>query len=784
MSAAGAGGGQGELNKQLIDAIEAGNYDTATRILFKPGFTGRFSIINDGYDGRYALNVAVEKGAPLSFITRLVTKYHASPNHFQNGVTPLYLAIKAKNSELIQVLVENGTDLRLSSIDAEVRDRLSPISQAVLQNDQELVSYLVGKGGDINQAWASYDRSNADTYNKLSRNYQKYGEALGYSPLYYAVRAINYDMVNHLIGLGAKVNNYISDRKSQQDLITTVLEEYDNENDTQEMIDYLLDRGAIVKPAHLGDAYYKGYHYLVNIFSKRLFDANNLNAELNIDYVEPALPPGGDVVDYDTFRLTFVEGIPIITIPRGTLLYNVFYISEYKDEDNLLKILSGILPPSARTKLEGNTLNINYCYDKFMGKYFYANPVGGVCLELEGGAVNCLAAFETRREMRFALLMTPGNYHRKVGEHPKNLKYNCDKTPAKDCACSVNAQGKCSYAYDYDTCLSSQFLFENRLDGHIAIAGQDSFADTMRKVEEVFYSDKRIPYVFRKMTELFFSGCGSIDDRTGIGNANNHGNRKYSAFPELVIQIFGTNWYNDMDSKRDTISIPLPPAHTENDRFNRLAGVLARINKTGRLAPGVETPLKLICVSTLKKLYNIEKGVKYKYGFEDHRGTNMEIYYNMLQSYLSGDIRYIVDRRTGFLIREGMNLNVSINGDIRPYVELSLEGSGPADGKTLLERSVITRAHGCGVWEGNCLLPAYNRLVGGRRRPRRRQVGSGKTLKNNGRGSGNRKNTKRVRRGQGTTFINDYISGKNQEKYKLSAAAEEMLDLFTEASAE
>jgi hypothetical protein len=187
--------------------------------------------------------------------------------------------------------------------------------------------------------------------------------------------------------------------------------------------------------------------------------------------------------------------MPVITIPKGSLLFNSYKAPDFDDisvkyntvgtTNNIIKFLVGLFPMKTNVNITDDHIEIESCLDHLSQKFFYTNPVGGIALSKE--SYNITAAFETKRDIRLALLMSPGPHHRLVSDHSELMP--CSKIPVSQCACSIEGKGvdkKCTYGYEYDVCMHPEFLQENNLDGHIAIASGDTYESHMYKFDSIF----------------------------------------------------------------------------------------------------------------------------------------------------------------------------------------------------------------------------------------------------------------------------------------------------------
>ncbi len=517
--------------------------------------------------------------------------------------------------------------------------------------------------------------------------------------------------------------------------------------------------------------------------------ANNIFTNLTMNnYVPPALNANPSV-PFDSYKLERVENMLIMTIPKGTLLYNSHTMDKAMTETSALKMYGGTLPMSTTAKVEGDELVLESCIDQFSGKFFYSNPAGGPGLgSVTTGEFNICNVFETKRPMRFAVLMTPSNLHRKVGEHPD--KVICSDLPVDVCDCTstepenennynennydpyyenyyggavrqragkqhagkqhsvrkrvdkqhaakkravrqpaakqraVRQHGGeliCPYAFDYDVCLKPEFLHRLQLDGHIAIAGEDSYEERMAPFESRILFESAYDKEYKKLTRILYNGGRSVDDRTEYGAP------VYTGFPELVIQIFGTDWYGSHKSKDSTHRIPLTPGHTLESRIKIISKYLLDYNYD--VLPDIEfkTPLRLLGISTaFGGYFDLVNGGNKALGFPTASAIDT-FYLHFLKNYFDGSLRFYFDTRNGFLIRETAPIYVRMpDGSDKSFLELCKMGGEAATGKTALEITAAARRAGGGPWAAaDCLVPAVKKQAAGRRRSRRMMTNNG-----------------------------------------------------------
>jgi ankyrin repeat protein len=113
--------------------------------------------------------------AETAEVARALLAAGANPNvRLSNGITPLYFAVRMKNPAFTQVLLEAG-----ANPNARVENNKPVIHEAVLLDQSEQLKLLARAGADINVVWG------------------------GDTPLYAAIRCLNWNAVSALLDLGA-----------------------------------------------------------------------------------------------------------------------------------------------------------------------------------------------------------------------------------------------------------------------------------------------------------------------------------------------------------------------------------------------------------------------------------------------------------------------------------------------------------------------------------------------------------------------------------------------------
>jgi hypothetical protein len=582
--------------------------------------------------------------------------------------------------------------------------------------------------------------------------------------IFHAVNQLDIDMIKLLIDSGANINVYDPVYGSLLDVLLIEYTQYtgtERGETIKDIIEYVISAG-IDKTSKLKTGilplYYINKHELDDIKPLFVGFTDYVEQYLPLDVpVDISFPVDSSNVPISNYKMTMEGDIPVMTIPRGTLLYNSYTVkSEGNSLKSLLKLMGGILPFNTDISVSDTSgINLRGCIDKFQQKFFYSNPAGGVALgSVTSDTFNTMGVFELKRDMRFALLMSPGEYHRLSGKtHPSKIP--CSQLNLSSCTCDrfdpVNnykvgeyvdsaykwrksttpvvkggwinyddynrnrrAYTKCKHAHDYDVCLKPEFLHEHRLDGHIALAKEDSYDTRMKIYDEKFLNNITFDKEYRKLNRKLFDGGCSYDIRPP--DAEHPSEKSIVGFPELVIHMFQTDWYDKEDRVKFSYNIPMPIGHTYDMCVQELTDFLIDVNNGYIKDIGFESPLKLIALSTTNKWRNILNGTEEPRKYSDTEYILDNFYINALDAYVRGDMRFYFDSRTGFLIRDGSPVPNLIldNGSVKSFKSVSTQWDKDAPGVTAIEKaysvpfenSYMSRGHNT-TWDKSDILIPY-----------------------------------------------------------------------------
>lgn len=439
--------------------------------------------------------------------------------------------------------------------------------------------------------------------------------------------------------------------------------------------------------------------------------ADVLNASLLKGYTSSPLKREEKASPFSEFSITNIEGIDVITILKGTLLFNGYTVTgnesninpDYSANNTYLQLLNGILPLGTKIKSTETTVTFKGCLDKSAAKFFFSNPAGSPAFN----QFNTLAMFELKEDIRVAVLMTPSNINRLSEIHQTgnsliehinkcNVLAKTYKIPAKCemCKCScIEEKGtyRCPHTHGYDVCLSPDFMEKYNIQGHITIAAADTYSERLQEFDKQFAENKLIPLKYKQLNKFLFKYGSSIDIRK---SPINNTEETLAGFPEIVLQLYDTRWYKDSVSSlsfEKTVDIKESIEKTIID-FLLNANVHSIFDETRNL-------LSLCCVSTTRSLYNFKSGeiIESPYLYDaiisefGYSGNMSPFFYlNYLEAILNGQLECFIDPRTGFLVRAGISGPLFSNSDTKRktfYIEDFINKSNDDSAKSLLEKS-------------------------------------------------------------------------------------------------
>ncbi len=423
-------------------------------------------------------------------------------------------------------------------------------------------------------------------------------------------------------------------------------------------------------------------------------NANAVPANANANAVPANANANANAVPQpiDNFSITTAEDMQFIIIPKGTLLYNAITIPEpivienpnfeRRAYDRVMKEFMGVFPMKYDIRVEDNQMFVEFCIDKSAQKFFYSNPAGCPALgHVTLGSFNHINILQTTRDMKLVILMSPSAHHRRTGpDH--NDKMQCDELPNDVCDCTRNFNARCPYLHHYDVCLTPEFLNRNGADGHIAIAREDSYGQRLKPFDEIinnfhFNDDTDAPngdpltngFIWSRNRTLFDVGR-SVDIREP--SADFPDLDVITGFPELVLHLYGTNWFNQTNNYRITYPIVLPPGHDLRVRLIILKQFLIWHNENNQafmnMHGNIASPFKLIGHVNPYRWLNFESFTRLPLPIriQNNRALTdiydeydmLELHYmylNLLNAMAHGDHNFYFDTRTGFLINDNNN---------------------------------------------------------------------------------------------------------------------------------
>ncbi len=130
---------QSELNEKFIDAVSENNIDLAKKLIDQGA---NVNFVGD-YWGRSAINFAVKSGNKA--LVQLLIDHGANVNIPDvHGCTPLFNAAYYGNFEIVQILINNKSDLDFGKYG-------TPLIIAANWGYTEIVKLLIKSGADLNK---------------------------------------------------------------------------------------------------------------------------------------------------------------------------------------------------------------------------------------------------------------------------------------------------------------------------------------------------------------------------------------------------------------------------------------------------------------------------------------------------------------------------------------------------------------------------------------------------------------------------------------------------------
>ena len=183
-------------NAQMIGGTieplgKGGGYDRATPLHYAAA-GGYLAIVKLLLDHKAEVNVKARNGrtplhAAADFnrleIVKLLLAHQANPNESASDATPLGLAVRNRNAEMVKALIAAGADVNAKGVPLDGGNILVPLAYAARVGDLALARILLQNKADINVQ-----------------------DDFGYTPLHSTALAANAEMVKLLLENGADPN--------------------------------------------------------------------------------------------------------------------------------------------------------------------------------------------------------------------------------------------------------------------------------------------------------------------------------------------------------------------------------------------------------------------------------------------------------------------------------------------------------------------------------------------------------------------------------------------------
>lgn len=153
-------------------------------------------------------------------MVQLLVENSADVNAKDNtGLCPLHYTVKSNNSAIFDYLISHGANIYVEDVQGQ-----TPYDLACEMGKNEIINYIKSKGFNINRLDRFYKAMNDNTgksplilaiinncvdvaRNLLSRGANvNYVDRYGLSPIHYAIKASNYEMLELLVEYGANIN--------------------------------------------------------------------------------------------------------------------------------------------------------------------------------------------------------------------------------------------------------------------------------------------------------------------------------------------------------------------------------------------------------------------------------------------------------------------------------------------------------------------------------------------------------------------------------------------------
>ena len=199
----------------------------------------------------------LSQGADVNAINELPPKITYWP--YGSPTSPLQTAIQNRQKEIISILLEKGADINLFN-----RHSGTPLGSAVYIDDKDIVEFLLSKGAKIklNESDPSilFTAKGKEVAWLLFNHGAKINDRLknGRTPLHWAARDSGVDVVSFLISKGAKINAKDNSGRTPIDIAGS-----------DEVKAFLIFHGAKLRTLDIKSITYKGEWEIVTAFFTR-----------------------------------------------------------------------------------------------------------------------------------------------------------------------------------------------------------------------------------------------------------------------------------------------------------------------------------------------------------------------------------------------------------------------------------------------------------------------------------------------------------------------------------
>jgi len=157
--------------------------------------------INIVFDGETPLFSAISKSDLNYSVVQILLEYGANVNQCDYHTSPLYLAIKGRNTRIANLLLEYGADVNICNY-----TNTSPLQVAVMNGNSQIVQALLERGANINNANTTTEDTTTENTTTEDTSPLYLAAVRWANPLFIAKKEEYTKICKMLIEYGADVN--------------------------------------------------------------------------------------------------------------------------------------------------------------------------------------------------------------------------------------------------------------------------------------------------------------------------------------------------------------------------------------------------------------------------------------------------------------------------------------------------------------------------------------------------------------------------------------------------